>query len=230
MVVYRLGRLRQARAIGPGIVLVLPCIDEHYTIDLRTMSYDVSQEVLSKDAVTLSVDTAVYFRTHDAVASISRVFDAHLSTKQLAQTTLVNILGTMTLTDIMAGREGIALQAQKVLDEATLSWGIKVERVELKDIKLQRELMKALAVEAEATTNANARVVMALGEFESSFSLKEAADKLSQNSIAIQLRYLQTLTRVSKSKNHTIVLPIPIEIIRKFITKLKPKKSQTSLV
>uniref|UniRef100_A0A0N4ZGI6 PHB domain-containing protein n=1 Tax=Parastrongyloides trichosuri TaxID=131310 RepID=A0A0N4ZGI6_PARTI len=225
MVVYRLGRLRGRKEIGPGIVLILPCIDEHHTIDLRTMSYDVpSQEMLTKDSVTVSVDAAVYFRTQDPVATIARVADAHLSTKQLAQTTLRNILGTRTLSEIMAEREGIALQAQEVLDGGTFVWGIKVERVEIKDIRLPRELCRVLAAEAEASRNADARCVSAKGELDSSLCLKKAADKLSETSSAIQLRYLQTLTKISRLHNHTIVLPIPIEIIRKIMEKFSSKK------
>uniref|UniRef100_A0A0N5C754 PHB domain-containing protein n=1 Tax=Strongyloides papillosus TaxID=174720 RepID=A0A0N5C754_STREA len=231
MVVYRLGRLRGPKAIGPGIVLILPCIDEHYTIDLRTMSYDVpSQEMLTKDSVTVSVDAAVYFRTQDPVATIAKVSDAHLSTKQLAQTTLRNILGTRTLSEIMAEREGIALQAQEVLDGGTFAWGIKVERVEIKDIRLPRELCRVLAAEAEASRNADARCVSALGELESSVCLKKAADKLSETPSAIQLRYLQTLTRISRIHNHTIVLPIPIEIIRKVMNKLTNKKPSNKFI
>lgn len=231
MVVYRLGRLRGPKAIGPGIVLILPCIDEHHTIDLRTMSYDVpSQEMLTKDSVTVSVDAAVYFRTQDPVATIAKVSDAHLSTKQLAQTTLRNILGTRTLTEIMAEREGIALQAQEVLDGGTFVWGIKVERVEIKDIRLPRELCRVLAAEAEASRNADARYVSAQGELESSFYYKDAANKLSETPCALQLRYLQTLTKISRIHNHTIVLPIPTEIIRKVMNKFHNNKQKNKPV
>uniref|UniRef100_A0A914DPU9 Band 7 domain-containing protein n=1 Tax=Acrobeloides nanus TaxID=290746 RepID=A0A914DPU9_9BILA len=193
--------------------MVLPCVDEHHMIDLRIMSYDVpSQEMLTKDSVTVSVDAAVYYRASDPIATISCIADAHLSTKQLAQTTLRNVLGTRTLSEIMIDREGIALQAQEVLDEGTYPWGIKVERVEVKDIRLPRELTRVLAAEAEASREADAKVVSAAGELNASVALKQAADQLTGSPAAIQLRYLQTLGRISNSKNHTIVVPIPMEL------------------
>ncbi|KAK0390434.1 hypothetical protein QR680_019351 [Steinernema hermaphroditum] len=215
MVVFRLGRVLQRRALGPGVVIVLPCIDEHHLIDLRTMSYDVpSQEMLTKDSVTVSVDAAVYFRTCDPVATISSNRDARVSTRQLAQTTLRNVLGTRTLSEIMSDREGIALQAQSMLDEGTHPWGIKVERVEVKDIRLPRELCRVLAAEAEASREADAKVVSANGELKASMALKEAADSIASSPAALQLRYLQTLARISTTQNHTIVVPIPSQLIR----------------
>ncbi|KHN74561.1 Stomatin-3 [Toxocara canis] len=215
MVVFRLGRLLSSSPHGPGVVVVLPCIDEHHMIDLRTMSYDVpSQEMLTRDSVTVSVDAAVYFRTWDPIATIAGITDAHLSTRQLAQTTLRNVLGTRTLSEIMTDREGIALQAQTVLDEGTDSWGIKVERVELKDIRLPRELCRALAAEAEASREADASIVSASGELNACTALRRAADLLSGSPAALQLRYLQTLARIATFKNHTIVIPFPAELIR----------------
>ncbi|TKR72197.1 hypothetical protein L596_019687 [Steinernema carpocapsae] len=215
LVVFRLGRLLRRKPLGPGVVLVLPCIDEHHLIDLRTMSYDVpSQEMLTKDSVTVSVDAAVYFRTCDPVATIASISDARISTRQLAQTTLRNVLGTRTLSEIMSDREGIAQQAQAVLDEGTHPWGIKVERVEVKDIRLPRELCRVLAAEAEASREADAKVVSANGELKASVALKQAADSMAESPAAIQLRYLQTLARISTAQNHTIVVPIPVDIVR----------------
>uniref|UniRef100_A0A0N5AWG4 PHB domain-containing protein n=1 Tax=Syphacia muris TaxID=451379 RepID=A0A0N5AWG4_9BILA len=221
MVVFRLGRLRGNSAKGPGIVLLLPCIDEHYLVDLRTMCYDVpSQEMLTRDSVTVSIDAAVYFKTRDPIATIARIADAHQSTKQLAQTTLRNIVGTRTLSEIMLDREGIACQTQEALHEGTNPWGIQVESVELKDIRVPTELCRALATEAEAAREADAKVVSASGEFEASVVLKQAADKFVNSPAAVQLRYLQTLGRIAAQNNHTIIMPIPTELIRSIYNKL----------
>ncbi|KAI1724531.1 SPFH domain / band 7 family domain-containing protein [Ditylenchus destructor] len=210
--------------MGPGVVLVLPCVDYYHMIDLRTHSYDVpSQEMLTKDSVTVSVDAAIYFRVSDPIATIFSIVDAHLSTRQLAQTTLRNCLGTRTLAEIMMDREGIAQEAQVVLDEGTDPWGIKVERVEVKDIRLPHELTRALAAEAEASREADAKVVSAAGELNASGALKKAAENLCSSS-AIHLRYLQTLIRISATQNHTIVLPIPTEIVKVLLKKYASKR------
>uniref|UniRef100_A0A183CEZ1 LNS2 domain-containing protein n=1 Tax=Globodera pallida TaxID=36090 RepID=A0A183CEZ1_GLOPA len=228
MVVFRLGRLLEGSLKGPGIVFLLPFIDQHTQVDLRVRSYDVpSQEMLTKDSVTVSVDAAVYFRTSDPVAAISCIMDSTLSTKQLAQTTLRNILGTRTLTEIMLEREGISKVIQKMLDEGTTPWGIKVERVELKDIRLPKGLLRALAVEAEAARGASARVVSAEGELNASGSLRNAADHLSGSAVAIHLRFLQTLARISTYRNHTYVVPIPAELLRKVLGLIKHKFNAT---
>uniref|UniRef100_A0A914Q165 Band 7 domain-containing protein n=1 Tax=Panagrolaimus davidi TaxID=227884 RepID=A0A914Q165_9BILA len=165
MVVFRLGKLYMNKPLGPGIVIILPCVDSYTVVDLRTMSYDVpSQEMLTKDSVTVSVDAAIYFRTSDPIATISAAVDSILSTKQLAQTTIRNVLGTRSLSEIMSAREEIALQAQEILNPTAANWGIKLERVEVKDIKLPRELTRVLAIEAEASRLADAKIVSAAGE------------------------------------------------------------------
>uniref|UniRef100_A0A7E4VJ04 PHB domain-containing protein n=1 Tax=Panagrellus redivivus TaxID=6233 RepID=A0A7E4VJ04_PANRE len=226
MVVFRLGRLLNNAPLGPGVIIILPCIDAHTVVDLRTMSYDVpSQEMLTKDSVTVSVDAAVYFRTSDPVATIAAAVDSYLSTKQLAQTTLRNVLGTKSLSEIMSAREEIALQAQEILDPTAARWGIKVERVEVKDIRLPRELCRVLAREAEAAREADAKIVSATGELNASIALRRAADTISDSPIAIQLRYLQTLARISTTHNHTIVVPIPMELIQAAMKHMnKPKE------
>uniref|UniRef100_A0AC35GBM1 Band 7 domain-containing protein n=1 Tax=Panagrolaimus sp. PS1159 TaxID=55785 RepID=A0AC35GBM1_9BILA len=196
MVVFRLGKLYMNKPLGPGIVIILPCVDSYTVVDLRTMSYDVpSQEMLTKDSVTVSVDAAIYFRTSDPIATISAAVDSILSTKQLAQTTIRNVLGTRSLSEIMSAREEIALQAQEILNPTAANWGIKLERVEVKDIKLPREL----------TRLADAKIVSAAGELNASFSLREAAKRFEGSPTAIQLRYLQTLTRISQQLNHTVI-------------------------
>ncbi|KAI6173212.1 Band 7 protein family and Stomatin family-containing protein [Aphelenchoides besseyi] len=216
LVVFRLGRLKRS-AMGPGVVLILPCIDEHHSIDLRAQSYEIPQEILTKDGVTVVVDAVVYFRTNNATSSVANVEDCGRSTRLLAQTTLRNVLGTRSLSEIMSERESIAIQAQEVLDEGTDPWGIKVERVEVKDIRVPKELTRVLAAEAEASRTADAKVVHAQGELDASAALRTAATQFDGSSTAIQLRYLQTLSRISTHKNHTLVIPIPMELIKRLL-------------
>ncbi|CAB3410432.1 unnamed protein product [Caenorhabditis bovis] len=221
MVVFRLGRVWKNNPKGPGLVLVLPFVDVHKTVDLRIKSYDVpSQEMLTLDSVTVGVDAAVYYRTSDPIASLTRVNDAHLSTRQLAQTTLRNVLGTRNLAQIMFDRQGIATQVKYILEDTTFFWGIHVERVEIKNIRLPREMYRVMAAEAEAQRESDAKVVTALGELNASRALLQAADELAGSPTALQLRYLQSLVKVSAIDNHTIVVPLPMNYIsRKFLNK-----------
>ncbi|KIH68818.1 SPFH/Band 7/PHB domain protein [Ancylostoma duodenale] len=176
-VIFRLGRLMPGGAKGPGIFFVLPCIDSYKKIDLRVVSFDVPpQEILSKDSVTVAVDAVVYFRISNATISVTNVEDASRSTKLLAQTTLRNILGTRTLAEMLSDREAISHQMQCTLDEATDPWGVKVERVEVKDVRLPLQLQRAMAAEAEATREAGAKVIAAEGEQKASQALREAAE------------------------------------------------------
>ncbi|VDN93556.1 unnamed protein product [Brugia pahangi] len=178
VVVFRLGRLMPGGAKGPGIFFVVPCIDTYRKVDLRVISFEVPpQEILSKDSVTVAVDAVVYFRISNATVSVTNVEDAARSTKLLAQTTLRNILGTKTLTEMLSDREAISLQMQITLDEATEPWGVKVERVEVKDVRLPIQLQRAMAAEAEAAREARAKVIVAEGEQKASRALKEAAEK-----------------------------------------------------
>ncbi|XGW35322.1 hypothetical protein V3C99_018938 [Haemonchus contortus] len=219
-VIFRLGRLMPGGARGPGIFFVLPCIDSYKKIDLRVVSFDVPpQEILSKDSVTVAVDAVVYFRISNATISVTNVEDASRSTKLLAQTTLRNILGTRTLAEMLSDREAISHQMQSTLDEATDPWGVKVERVEVKDVRLPLQLQRAMAAEAEATREAGAKVIAAEGEQKASRALREAAEVIASSPCAIQLRYLQTLNSISAEKNSTIIFPFPIELIHNFFQK-----------
>ncbi|CAB3410430.1 unnamed protein product [Caenorhabditis bovis] len=221
-VIFRLGRVKPGGARGPGLFFVVPCIDSYKKIDLRTLSFEVPpQELLSKDAVTVAVDAVVYFRISNATISVINIEDAARSTKLLAQTTLRNILGTKTLTEMLSDRDVISLQMQATLDETTIPWGVKVERVEMKDVRLPYQLQRAMAAEAEATRDACAKVIMAEGEQKASRVLAEAADVISTSPCAIQLRYLQTLNSISSEKNNTIVFPFPMEMMSKFIQQYK---------
>lgn len=214
-VIYRLGRIASGGAKGPGLFFILPCIDTIINVDLRTITFDVPpQEILTKDSVTVTVDAVVYYRVSDPTLSVNRVANAQYSTRLLAATTLRNTLGTHTLQEILGDKENIAHHMQEILDHATDDWGVKVERVEVKDVRLPVQMQRAMATEAEATREARAKVVAAEGEQKASVALKQAADVINQSPVALQLRYLQTLTHISAEKNSTIIFPIPIEFLR----------------
>ncbi|CAL4084363.1 unnamed protein product [Meganyctiphanes norvegica] len=216
-VIFRLGRLLAGGAKGPGIFFILPCIETYSKVDLRTSVFDVPpQEVLTKDSVTVSVDAVVYFRVMNPTTSISNVENAQKSTRLLAQTTLRNQLGTKNLAEILSERESISNAMQSSLDEATDHWGIRVERVEIKDVRLPVTLQRAMAAEAEASREAKAKVIAAEGEQKASRALKEAADVIAMSPAALQLRYLQTLSTISAEKNSTIIFPLPIDMMSSF--------------
>ncbi|XP_077263313.1 band 7 protein AGAP004871 isoform X2 [Temnothorax americanus] len=217
-VIFRLGRLLSGGAKGPGIFFILPCIDNYARVDLRTRTYDVPpQEVLTKDSVTVSVDAVVYYRVNNATISIANVENAHHSTRLLAQTTLRNTMGTRPLHEILSERETISGNMQVSLDEATDTWGIKVERVEIKDVRLPVQLQRAMAAEAEAAREARAKVIAAEGEQKASRALREASEVIGDSPAALQLRYLQTLNTISAEKNSTIVFPLPIDMMTYFL-------------
>ncbi|XP_062957613.1 stomatin-like protein 3 [Cynocephalus volans] len=213
-VVFRLGRIQADKAKGPGLILVLPCIDVFVKVDLRTVTCNIPpQEILTRDSVTTQVDGVVYYRIYSAVSAVANVNDVHQATFLLAQTTLRNVLGTQTLSQILAGREEIAHSIQTLLDDATELWGIRVARVEIKDVRIPMQLQRSMAAEAEATREARARVLAAEGEMNASKSLKSASMVLAESPIALQLRYLQTLTTVATEKNSTIVFPLPMNML-----------------
>ncbi|XP_021958255.2 erythrocyte band 7 integral membrane protein-like [Folsomia candida] len=216
-VIFRLGRIRPGGARGPGIFFVLPCIDDYRCIDLRTVTYDVPpQEILTKDSVTAAVDAIVFFKVWKPVLAITNVENYRQATQLLSSTTLRNILGTLTLSQILSDREHISQTMQRLMDEATDPWGIKVERVELKDVRLPIQLQRAMASEAEATRDARAKVLAAEGEMEASKALKQASDVMMSSPAALQLRYLQTLTTIAAEKNSTVIFPLPIEFLKSF--------------
>ncbi|KAG1943929.1 stomatin [Pimephales promelas] len=216
-VIFRLGRLIGG-AKGPGLFWIIPCVDTFRKVDLRTVSFEIPpQEVLTKDSVTIMVDAVVYYRIFNPTVSITKVENANQATQMIAQTTLRNMLGTKSLTDILKDREDMSEQMEAVLYAASKNWGIKVERVELKDVKLPTSLQRAMAAEAEATRDARAKVIAADGEMKASRALKEAADVMSESPAALQLRYMQTLTEIATEKNSTIVFPFPIDLISNFM-------------
>jgi len=208
-------------------------------VDLRVLSFEVPpQEILSKDSVTVAVDAVVYFRISNATISVTNVEDSSRSTKLLAQTTLRNILGTKTLAEMLSDREQISLQMQATLDEATEPWGVKVERVEVKDVRLPVQLQRAMAAEAEAAREARAKVIVAEGEQKASRALRDAAEVIAESPQAVQLRYLQTLNSISAEKNSTvserirsqsylfimyrifqIIFPFPVDLLATFLNR-----------
>jgi len=219
-VIFRLGRVKKGGAVGPGLFWIIPCIDSIQVVDLRTVSFDVPpQEILTKDSVTVAVDAVVYYKISNPMASVCNVTNASSSTRLLASTTLRTILGTKTLQEILADREHTAEVILNQLDHATDPWGIKVERVEVKDVRLPQQLQRAMAAEAEAAREARAKVIAAEGEQKASRALKEASMIISESPSALQLRYLQTLTHISAEKNSTIIFPLPMEVMSSFVKK-----------
>ncbi|CAG2219992.1 stomatin-like isoform X2 [Mytilus edulis] len=216
-VIFRLGRVLPGGAKGPGMFFILPCLDEFKKIDLRTVSYDVPpQEILTKDSVTVAVDAVIYSRVFDPTMSVCNVENADSSTRLLAATTLRNVLGTKNMSELLTERDSIAQQMQAILDQSTDPWGIKVERVEIKDVRLPVQLQRAMAAEAEASREARAKVIAAEGEQRASRALKEAADIMAQSPAAIQLRYLQTLQSIAAERNSTIIFPLPMDLLSGF--------------
>lgn len=211
-VIFRLGRVKGAK--GPGLFFVIPCTDEIKVVDLRVISFDIPpQEILTKDSVTVAVDAVVYYKIFDPVMSVNNVANAAYSTRLLAQTTLRNNLGQYSLSGLLAEREVITQNMEQFLDNATDPWGIKVERVEIKDVRLPKNLQRAMAAEAEAAREAKGKVIAAQGEMDASKSLRDAAEIISSSPGALQLRYLQTLSQISAEKNSTIIFPLPMDLL-----------------
>lgn len=219
-VIFRVGRLLPGGAKGPGLFFILPCIDTYIKVDKRVISFDVPpQEILTRDSVTVSVDAVTYFKIQNPVQSVCNIEDAQRSTKLLAQTTLRNELGTKNLSEVLMERESISRNIQQILDLATDPWGVKVERVEVKDVRLPPMLQRAMAAEAESSREARAKVIAAEGEMNAARALKEASDVISESPQALQLRYLQTLTTISAEKNSTIIFPLPINFLQNMMQK-----------
>ncbi|XP_075055134.1 stomatin-like protein 3 isoform X2 [Mixophyes fleayi] len=219
-VVFRLGRIMSGKAKGPGLMFILPCTDTFIKVDLRIISFAIPpQEILTKDSVTTTVDGVVYYKIDSAIKSVANVSNVHLATAQLAQTTLRNILGTQTLSSILANREEIAHNIQSILDHATHQWGVNVERVEMRDVRLPVQMQRAMAAEAEASREARAKIIAAEGEMNASRALKEASMVICESPAALQLRYLQTLSTIAAENNSTIVFPIPIDLLQGVIKK-----------
>jgi regulator of protease activity HflC (stomatin/prohibitin superfamily) len=219
-VVFRLGRLLRAK--GPGLFLLIPFIDKMVKVELRTVTMDVPpQDIITRDNVPVKVNAVVYFRIINPEDAVVKVENYYQATSQIAQTTLRNILGKSELDELLSQREKISQKLQKVIDEQTDPWGIKVSVVEVKDVELPATMQRAMAKQAEAERERRAKVIHAEGEFQASAKLAQAADVLSENAVSIQLRFLQTLTEISSEKNSTIIFPIPIDLLKSFMEKVK---------
>jgi regulator of protease activity HflC (stomatin/prohibitin superfamily) len=212
-VVFRLGRLVGAK--GPGIVLLVPLIDRMVRVDLRTVTFEVPpQEVITRDNVPAKVNAVAYFRVVDPVKSVVEVERIRNATSQIAQTTLRSVLGKADLDTLLAEREQLNENLQQIIDEQTEPWGVKVTTVEIKDVGIPQGMQRAMARQAEAERERRAKVINAEGEFQASERLFDAAEVMSGNPAALQLRYLQTLLEIGTNQNSTIVLPVPIDLIK----------------
>ena len=211
-VVFMLGRFWRVK--GPGLVLIIPAVQQMVRVDLRTVVLDVPpQDVISHDNVSVKVNAVVYFRVVDPERAIIQVANFLEATSQLAQTTLRSVLGKHELDEMLAEREKLNLDIQKVLDAQTDAWGIKVSNVEIKHVDLNESMVRAIARQAEAERERRAKVIHAEGELQASVKLLEAAQMLAKQPQAMQLRYLQTLTQIAGDKSSTIVFPLPIDIV-----------------
>lgn len=215
-VVFRLGRLIAVK--GPGLIILIPIVDRLVRVSLRTVVLDVPpQDVITKDNVSIKVNAVVYFRVVQPDKAIVSVENYIYATSQLAQTTLRSILGQSELDDLLAQRDKINHELQQIIDQHTEPWGIKVSNVEVKQIDLPPEMQRAMAKQAEAERERRAKVVHAEGELQASKKLGEAAAVIERNPIALQLRYLQTLTEIAGENNSTILFPLPMELLKPFI-------------
>jgi regulator of protease activity HflC (stomatin/prohibitin superfamily) len=215
-VIFRLGRI--ARGLyggnGPGLVIILPFIDRLVRVSLRTVAMDVPpQDVITRDNVSVKVNAVIYFRVVDQQRAIVQIQDYLYATSMMAQTTLRSVLGQSQLDDLLAKREEINGKLQLILDQQTEPWGVKVSAVEVKNVDLAQEMQRVIAKQAEAERERRSKVIHAQGEFEASQRLADAADVISRNPVALQLRYLQTLVEIGAEKNSTTIFPIPIDTI-----------------
>jgi len=224
-VIFRLGRLVGTK--GPGLFFIIPFIDGMVKVDLRTVTMDVPpQDVITKDNVSVKVDAVVYFRVLDPQAAVVKIVDFVAATSQISQTTLRNVLGQSELDDLLAQREKLNQQLQKIIDEETDPWGIKVSMVEIKQVELPEQMRRSMAAQAEAERDRRAKIIHADGEFQAAQKLAEAGAIIAREPVTLQLRYLQTLKEVSSEKNSTIVLPFPLDLLTTLIRRDKEKLSQ----
>jgi regulator of protease activity HflC (stomatin/prohibitin superfamily) len=221
-VIFVLGRFWKVK--GPGFIIIIPVIQQMVRVDLRTIVMDVpSQDVISRDNVSVHVNAVVYFRVIEPDKAIIQVEDFYMATSQLAQTTLRSVLGQHELDEMLAERERLNTDIQNILDQQTDAWGIKVSNVEIKHVDLDESMVRAIAKQAEAERVRRAKVIHAEGEMQASEKLLEAAKTLSQQSQALQLRYLQTLTEIAGERSNTIVFPLPMDLIDTIMQKMDKK-------
>ncbi|MFC2163480.1 slipin family protein [Acidobacteriota bacterium] len=218
-VIFRLGRVLP-KPKGPGLIFVFPPIDRMVRVSLRIVVMDIPpQDVITKDNVSVKVNAVVYFRVMDPQKAVLEVQDYLFATSQLAQTTLRSVLGEVELDGLLSEREKLNMQLQEIIDDHTDPWGIKVQLVEMKHVDLPENMQRAIAKQAEAERERRAKIIHAEGEAQAAGNLTKAAEIISSNPQALQLRFLQTLTEVATEKNSTIVFPLPIDLIKAFMDK-----------
>ncbi|HEY6096917.1 MAG TPA: slipin family protein [Candidatus Deferrimicrobium sp.] len=219
-VVFRLGRVIGSK--GPGLILLIPAIDKMVRVDLRVVAMDVpAQDVITRDNVTIKVSAVLYFRVIDPNRAIVGVENYLYATSQLSQTTLRSVCGQAELDELLAEREKINAHLQEILDKDTEPWGVKVAKVEIKNIDLPQEMQRAIAKQAEAERERRAKVIGSEGEFQAAQKLSDAAKIIGENPIALQLRYLQTLREVASENNSTTIFPVPIDLLTPFMQMAK---------
>ncbi len=215
-VIFRLGRVIQAK--GPGVIILIPLIDKMKKVDLRTITMDVPpQDIITRDNVSVKVSAVIYFRVLEPVKAVIQVENYLFATSQLAQTTLRSVCGQAELDELLAERDKINSRIQETLDQDTEPWGVKVSKVEVKEIDLPNEMKRAMAKQAEAERERRSKIINAEGEYQASERLAEAAAIIGRAPAALQLRYLQTLREVAAENNSTTLFPIPIDLFKPFI-------------
>jgi len=224
-VVFRLGRLVGAR--GPGLFFIIPFIDRWVKVDLRVVTMDVpSQDIITKDNVTVRVNAVVYFRVVDPEASVVKVLDHIRATSQISQTTLRNVLGQSELDELLTQREKLNQMLQKIIDEHTDPWGVKVSTVEIKEVELPETMRRMMSAQAEAERERRAKIIHADGEFQASEKLALAGAVIAREPTTLQLRYLQTLVEIASEKNSTLIFPLPIDLISMFMKNDTPAQRE----
>lgn len=214
-VIFRLGRLINQK--GPGLILLIPFIDRMVKIDLRTVTLNIPpQEVITRDNVPTSVNAVCYFRVVDSNKAVTEVENYLMATSQISQTSLRAVLGKAELDEILAERERLNEALQKIIDEQTEPWGVKVTTVEIKDVEIPADMQKAMARQAEAERERRAKIINSEGEYQAAEKLTQAADIISENPASLQLRYLQTLLEIGSNQNTTVVFPLPMDLLEAF--------------
>jgi len=217
-VIFRLGRLIGAK--GPGLFLIIPFADRMVKVDLRVITMDVpSQEVITKDNVTVRVNAVVFLRVVDPEAAVVKVLDHIRATSQISQTTLRNVLGQSELDELLSQREKLNETLQRIIDEQTDPWGIKVSAVEIKEVELDETMKRSMAAQAEAERDRRAKIIHAEGELQASEKLAQAGTVMAREPVTLQLRYLQTLTEIASERNSTLIFPLPIDLISMFMNR-----------
>ncbi len=224
-VIFRLGRLIGVK--GPGLIILIPFVDKMVKVSLRTIVLDVPpQDVITKDNVSVKVNAVVYFRVLDPAKSVVEVEDYYYATSQIAQTTLRSVLGEVELDELLSQREKLNQRLQRIIDEQTDPWGVKVSAVEIKHVDLPQEMQRAMARQAEAERERRAKIINAEGEYQAAEKLSSAADILARNPITLQLRFLQTVREISSENTSTIIFPLPLEMFQAFYDSYRKAKEE----